>query len=112
MKIDTPEIVSLSAFENYYTEKGWIKYYRPYNASNGVKAANWARNTYVNSNDTYKINTNLSSTHETYCSKIVWQAYRYGVGTDAVFYPFQTGVIAPYALFYEIKDTTLIGQLN
>lgn len=93
-------VVSPSTFENMYSS-GWIKVYRPNNSRIGGEAASWAERTYRGSNAKYKITMNLASTDETYCSKIVWQAYYYGVGKNVVAYIGQNitwGMRHPYDL--------------
>lgn len=62
------------------------KSYRPVNYTYPVKVVSWAKNTYVDSSAKYVINTNVNSTHETYCSKIVFQAYKFGANTEDAFY--------------------------
>lgn len=102
--------LTVSAFCNDYAD-GWIKVYRPTTSSWGTSAATWARSTYKGSNAVYKITNNINSTNETYCSKIVFQAYKFGVGSSAfnTYYHEQgdyygsdynlvTGIIAPYTL--------------
>lgn len=87
-------------FKQKYKD-GWIKVYRLQNAVAGQAAADWAEKTYADAKATYRITMNLTTTYETYCSKIVWQAYRYGVGKDCVWdgtYGFRT----PYGLTYSI----------
>lgn len=64
-------------------QKGWIKIYRPVFWDEGNAAAVWARNNYLNKKPVYKITMNINSTTETYCSKIVFQAYKFGVGRKA-----------------------------
>ena len=73
---------TVSKFKNEY-KKGWIKVYRPQNSSWGSAAAKWASETYKGSNAVYKITLDVNSTNETYCSKIVFQAYKFGVGEEA-----------------------------
>lgn len=92
-------IVSPSKFRSLYNS-GWIKVYRPNSSTAGSKAASWASKTYRGSNAVYKITTNLATTNETYCSKIVWQAYFFGVGRNVVDIQSQTtyGIRPPYVL--------------
>lgn len=73
---------TVSSFISSY-KNGWIKVYRPTNSAWGSKAANWAKINYENSKATYRITTDINSTKETYCSKIVFQAYKFGVGRSA-----------------------------
>lgn len=90
---------SVTTFKNRYN-KGWIRVYRINDATAATKAANWASNTYRGTNAVYKITNDLSTTHETYCSKIVWQAYYYGIGKHAVHPNLQNynGLMPPYDL--------------
>lgn len=83
-----------------YKEKGcWTKIYRHSNKNVAQKAANWASSTYKGKSATYKITKNLTTTNETYCSKIVWQAYYYGPDT-----PVATGKTNEYRLPYGLPD--------
>lgn len=94
----TPKVVSRSWFEQKYDD-GWIKIYRLNDSSIASNAADWAEDTYKNSNAKYKITTSLSTTHETYCSKIVFQAYYFGGSSQVVSPKFTlSGVLSPYAL--------------
>lgn len=114
-----PETQNRSQFYTNYIDdwNDWIKIYRPYNSLYGENAANWAEKTYKNSNATYKINEDLYSTDETYCSKIVFQAYKFGANTPNIFnevydenigyynpYELKKGVILPYSLDDMIKS--------
>lgn len=117
---EKPSILNRKEFYRKYIDSwyDWIKIYRPYNSEYGKRAANWAEITYKNSNATYKINTNIFSTNETYCSKIVFQAYKFGVNTeDAFYWTYDTdtgyegngyyitfGIILPYNLSSLIKS--------
>lgn len=73
---------TVNQFKNEY-KNGWIKVYRPKDSSWGTKAAKWATETYKGSNAIYKITLDTNSTDKTYCSKIVHQAYKFGVGESA-----------------------------
>ncbi|MFI3231672.1 MAG: hypothetical protein R3Y29_09020, partial [bacterium] len=118
----TPDITRKETFiEDYSAWGSWIKVYRPLNYAYGVKVASWAKNTYVDSNAKYVINTNVNSTHETYCSKIVFQAYKFGANTeDAFYWVYNTengsdnngyyinfGIIQPYNLDNLIKSNLI-----
>lgn len=72
-------IISPSTFKKN-NSSGWIKIYRPKYSNWGKSAASWANKNYRNSKAPYKITFNINSTKETYCSKIVFQAYKFGVG--------------------------------
>lgn len=107
---------TVKQFRDAYSS-GWIKVYRPSNSTWGSKAAGWARKTYKGSNAKYKITLDINTTTETYCSKIVFQAYKFGVGSSAfnTYYHSQgdfTGsdydvkwgiIISPYALPTSLK---------
>ncbi len=116
----TPDIISRERFYSNYIKKSsdWIKIYRPNVYLYGSKAANWAERVYRYSNATYKINTDIYSTNETYCSKIVFQAYKFGANAEDAFnwtydsdtgyegngYYITFGIIAPYNLSSLIKS--------
>jgi len=90
---------SYSTFANDWGGNGQLSVYRLNSSTAASKAATWAVNKYKGSSAVYKITTNLTTTHETYCSKIVFQAYYYGVGRSVVNDKFTlTGIVAPYTL--------------
>lgn len=92
-----PATHSLSWFKKRYSKKGkWLKIYRSKKRGAGAKAAKWARKNYVGKKYRYGINGYLSKKNPTYCSKIVYQAYRYGIGRKAMSSP--TPVVSPYTL--------------
>lgn len=99
-----PTTISLSAWHSQYTVNGWTKVYRHSSSSTASRAANWAANTYEGSSAVYMINNNLSSTYETYCSKLVWQAYYYGA--DSATY-LASGIVLPYSLPGLIQNISL-----
>lgn len=105
----TPDITTISGWNNEYTQNGdWTKIYRHQNSSIATQAAQWANRTYRNSNAKYKITNDLTTTHETYCSKIVWQAYYYGPPTPAANGPLKR-LVLPYNLYSkEIPNTSHI----
>lgn len=118
-KVDTPTV---SQFKSNYS-KGKIEVYRPKEAVWGYGAAVWAALTYEDSNAKYMITPNLESTDVTYCSKIVYQAYKHGAGRDSfnkIYYPElhrylsdydkKIGFIAPYGLPCSLK-IDLKGEL-
>ncbi len=95
-----PEVISLYDWNKTYSYKNpisWTKVYRHKNYNIANKAAKWAKNTYKNSNATYKITAYLETTDTTYCSKLVWQAFRYGPNTPQTEL-MKYGVITPYSL--------------
>ncbi|CAD7360842.1 MULTISPECIES: YiiX/YebB-like N1pC/P60 family cysteine hydrolase [Staphylococcus] len=93
-----PAVHSFSWFKKRYSGKGqWLKIYRSKNSKAGPKAAAWAKKNYVGKKYNYGINTKLSSKNPTYCSKIVYQAYKYGASKKSIYDP-GSHIIAPYAL--------------
>ena len=102
-----PSVVSPEWFEGEYLEdrNDWIKVYRSRD-NIGRLAAQWAEKTYRDSGASYKITFDLSTTHETYCSKLVWQAYYYGVGKEVMPPALQTtsNLISPYGLMEGFND--------
>lgn len=114
----TPELISVSDWHKNYTSAdsfshdAWTKVYRCNNTTAGQKAANWANNKYGNSRATYKITSDLTTTNETYCSKLVWQAYYYGAGKSYVTDRNTNRFVTPYALPSEISNTYLIFKLG
>lgn len=127
----TPEKVSRTLFKNMYIDRfsDWIKIYRPKNPEHGRKAGEWADNTYIygsGKNAKYTITNDLYSIDETYCSKIVWQAYRFGANARDTFektyssqtgeyidnYEIRYGLISPYALDSMIKSTYIYKVVN
>lgn len=78
-----PQTITREKFNRDYKGRN-IKVYRSNNYYWGVNASNWADRTYRNSNATYQITNSLSDTSKTYCSKIVYQAYRYGAGKESI----------------------------
>lgn len=126
--LDTPgknsyvRTISPSSFKKEYSS-GWIKVYRPRYTSWGKSAANWADRNYRNSKAVYKISFDINSTKETYCSKIVFQAYKFGVGKKAFktfdtesagnvnAYGFKSLLVTPYNL-PEYLDILYKSNLN
>ncbi|OJG33089.1 YiiX/YebB-like N1pC/P60 family cysteine hydrolase [Enterococcus devriesei] len=93
-----PAVHSLSWFKKRYSGKGsWLKIYRSKNSKAGPKAAAWAKKNYVGKKYNYGINTKLKSKNPTYCSKIVYQAYKYGASKKSIYDP-GSHIISPYAL--------------
>lgn len=106
-----PATISLNSWNSSYTSKGWTKVYRHKSSSVAMAAAKWAKNTYAGSNATYAINFNTESTHETYCSKIVWQAYRYGPTTSSVANNGTHAILSPYDLHFTIRGLSKVADL-
>lgn len=120
---ENPSIKTRSAFYRKYKKSSskWIKVYSPNKSKWGKSAAQWASNNYENSNATYQINTDINGTSKTYCSKIVFQAYKFGAGRssfntyyhpqgefDANDYDLDNIIILPYALPNSIKITQTV----
>ena len=100
----TPAVINMTSWHNRYTnaeEDSWTKIYRHTSTSVANEAAAWNKETYMNSNATYQINTDLHGTSKTYCSKMVWQAFYYGPSTPAATY-YDAGIIGPYDLAVNI----------
>lgn len=126
-KGETPTKESRYIFKDMYIKRisDWIKIYRPKNSYYGKKAAEWADATYgygPKKYAKYVLDNDLYSTDKTYCSKIVWQAYRFGLeksesldafdyvdssqhGTLINAYYMEKGPIPPYILDSLIKST-------
>jgi uncharacterized protein YycO len=94
----------------------WIRVYSPNKASWGKAAAQWALDTYEGSGVKYQINFDINDTSTAYCSKIVFQAYKFGVGEKAFKayphgpnhhmisdYNLDNMIISPYSLPSSIK---------
>ncbi|MCJ1656858.1 hypothetical protein MT340_009965 [Staphylococcus sp. NRL 16/872] len=94
-----PITESFDSFKERFGEgkNDWIKVYRCSKAGAGQKAANWASQHYKDSDKTYLVTLNPKSERFTYCTKIIYQAYKYGVNKNAVN---DQGllIISPYAL--------------
>lgn len=99
----TPKTISLSAWNSGYSKKGWTRVYRHSNSKTATAAGNWASKKYKGSSAKYKITSDLTSTKETYCSKIVWQAYYYGPSSPSISGT-TTGIKIPYGLPNTIKN--------
>ncbi|WP_347129638.1 lipoprotein N-acylation protein LnsA [Staphylococcus capitis] len=90
------------SFESYQRRFGtgkddWIKVYRSVKPDADQKAANWVKRNYENSDSRYLVTLNLKSQKFTYCTKIIYQAYKYGVDKNAVS-DHGLYIISPYAL--------------
>lgn len=103
-----PSTKTFSRWKSDYNKGGrWTKVYRCSTSSYGPKASDWAMKHYYRSNAKYVINQNIKSTSETYCSKMVYQAYLYGVGKKAIGNPLTRGYIPPYELPITIRNCKL-----
>ena len=116
-------------YDRYITRaphNSWIKIYRPKNSQYGREAANWAFSKYYGNNSVrYEINTDLTGFDTIYCSKLIWQAYRYGAHVKDAFHDRFTqhdmqyigsyydynGIVMPYEL-YKIIKVTYEGKIN
>lgn len=94
-----PATWSIANWEKKYHKESnsWSKVYRVNNPIDAVTAYAWAKKTYQNSNAIYDLSLNYAGTKYTYCSKIVWQAYRYGAGIHTVTVP-NGLIVLPYSL--------------
>jgi len=105
-----PKAISWSTWIKNYPK---TNVYRPKDGYKSMLAAIWIQDIYLtkNPNAKYQVNTKLYTYNETYCSKIVWQAYAVGVkeygSTPAMDKPFGS-VAAPYNLdnYLNISYTT------
>ncbi|WHI69671.1 hypothetical protein PYH55_09515 [Staphylococcus epidermidis] len=95
-------------FESYRDRYGkgkneWIKVYRCSHPNAGTKATQWAKKHYENSDSEYLVTFNLKSETFTYCTKIIYQAYKYGVDKNSVS-DHGLYIISPYALTDNFTD--------
>lgn len=120
--ISSNEILSINGYGEYptvrtvynwldtYNEKGWTKVYRVNSKKQAEKAADWAKKYYYSSNRKdieYAIFTTTlnSKTEKTYCSRIVWQAYKYGTNAKIVWDAAEIKKISQnYILPYDLDD--------
>ena len=79
------------------------KVYRCSHPNAGTKAAQWAKKHYENSDSEYLVTFNLKSETFTYCTKIIYQAYKYGVDKNSVS-DHGLYIISPYALTDNFTD--------
>ncbi|WJE14012.1 YiiX/YebB-like N1pC/P60 family cysteine hydrolase (plasmid) [Halobacillus sp. ACCC02827] len=87
-------IISTSTWYSRYKS---TKVVRPKSSTEGKKAATWAYNFYVKGagkNYSYDVRTTLNGSGKTYCSKLVWQAYKNGAGKNLGGYT--PGLRTPY----------------
>ena len=94
-------------------DEGCTTVYRHNNINVANSAAIWANQKYMSEyrNATYRITNDLFSFSETYCSKIVWQAYYYvePIGTYGRD-PYPVGVVTPGMLPNQITGVSLNGS--
>ena len=70
------------------------------------------KNTYKGKAYSYMITTNLSGVDPTYCSKIVWQGFRYGARSTYANNP-TANLVLPYSIPSYLKDNvTLVETIN
>lgn len=102
---DNPITESFHSFKERFGEgqDDWIKIYRCSKPGAGQKAAEWANKHYKDSDKTYLVTLNPKSERFTYCTKIIYQAYKYGVSKNSVN---DQGllIISPYALVDNFTD--------
>lgn len=101
-----PATITLSRWNSTYTTEGWTKVYRHSDSDVADDAGQWAADTYQGTTAEYVISMDLTSTAETYCSKLVWQAYYYGPDEACANGP-TWGVRLPYDLPTTIHDLSL-----
>jgi uncharacterized protein YycO len=106
---DGIKTVSLDDWLKTYNEIGWTKIYRHSDPHVAQAAAKWTETTYKDNADSveYVITTDLASTNQSYCSKLVWQAYYFGPDTPCANGEL-LGVKLPYALHTTIQNLTLV----
>ncbi|WP_369041543.1 lipoprotein N-acylation protein LnsA [Staphylococcus warneri] len=102
---DKPITESFESFKSRFVEgkDDWIKIYRCAKPGAGKKAARWTKENYENTNHRYLVTLNLKSKHFTYCTKIIYQAYKEGVSQNAVT-DHGMYIISPYALKDNFTD--------
>ena len=96
---DKPITESFESFKSRFGEgqDDWIKIYRCVKPGAGKKAAQWTKENYENTDNRYLVTLNLKSKRFTYCTKIIYQAYKEGVSKNAVS-DHGLYIISPYAL--------------
>lgn len=96
---DKPMTQSFDSFKYIYASgrHDWMKVYRCTKPGAGQKAATWVKNNYENTNHRYLVTLNLNSKNFTYCTKIIYQAFKFGVSKDAV-KSHGLYIISPYAI--------------
>lgn len=105
-----PEEISISKWFKKYPNEKVIRYS---DSDAAADAAEWAT-TYVKDHPdaTYGLANKLKGMNETYCAKIVWQAYYYGadVNFDNM-RPNSTALFTPYQ-FLSLDNTTLVLKVG
>lgn len=111
-----PIIISLDDWKQSYNNKSyrWTKFYRHSNSTYANRAANWGKTKYgpngPYANADYEKLSELDTFDKTYCSKIVWQCYYYGISENH-----QAtggfGACLPYQLPNRIKNISLKKQI-
>ncbi|MBO1200013.1 hypothetical protein J3T65_11630 [Staphylococcus simiae] len=96
---DKPMTQSFDSFKYIYAsgKNDWMKVYRCTKPGAGQKAATWVKDNYENTDHRYLVTLNLNSKNFTYCTKIIYQAYKFGVSKDAV-KSHSLYIISPYAI--------------
>lgn len=96
---EKPNIISISSWLREYPSTKVIRY--KYKVKS-TKAANWARDYYINGagkNTNYRITFNPKDRSYVYCSELVWQAYYYGADvTFKIPYISSQGIITSYLI--------------
>lgn len=111
---ETTKLLSLNDWKARYGKKNskdtknWTKVYRVKDTKIANKAADWAIKTYWNSQGKitskqnkkpqYSLGGGIMLTTKTYCSKIIWQAYRIGIGNNKVIDRSPGSLALPYSL--------------
>ena len=104
----TPDTITKEKWIKDYHKKGaWTKVYRHTDSDIASSAADWAENTYRDSNAKYVISNDTFSTDETYCSKLVWQAYYMDLREAE---HIEDNTILPYSLPKKIYNLELVGK--
>lgn len=110
----TPRTWSVAQWKAKYhtTSKRWSRVYRVKEPIDRTSAAYWAKINYNNkTNISYAVTTNISSKNPTYCSKIVWQAYRYGASSSTINIP-SGNIVLPYSLPNYFTNKMEIQQIK
>lgn len=111
----SPDVIPFEDWEDRYGKaRGGMVNTEIYRISNWTyrnNAATWANKNYKKSGASYNIVSSLTSLDPTYCSKIVWQAYRYGSSVSLVDTP-STGIATPYGLPTYFKSTANLSYIG
>ncbi|CDR20492.1 TPA: hypothetical protein RRM88_000390 [Staphylococcus argenteus] len=96
---DKPTTQSFESFKYIYAsgKNDWMKVYRCTYPGAGKKAADWVKKNYENTNHRYLVTLNLNSKNFTYCTKIIYQGYKFGVSEKSV-KSHGLLIISPYAI--------------